>query len=243
MRPPPTGGSRTRFRVDPPARGGSILCACQRGCSPFSPRRTPTRATRVDRRAPRPAELGAGPDPRRGDALALALDGPAGALRRCAIASGSCTGSRIRWGCCALLAPGVACWSRPTGSRATATSTRTRSRSSGRAASTPATSTSTGFGAGGLAAIAQLAGLGRDARQRRRHCVDGHPRSWDADAGEDAGPLTSTAKRGRGKQWRCLLEGPASSTCCLGEAVAKRARRCFRPPAPADAGTRAGALA
>ena len=81
---------------------------------------------------------------RRGDALAL--DGPAerfdvvlcfgilhrvenplGLLRRLA----------------ALLAPGVACWSRPTGSRATAASTRTRSRSSGRAASTPATSTST----------------------------------------------------------------------------------------------------
>ena len=151
---------------------------------------------------------------RRGDALAL--DGPAerfdvvlcfgimhrvenplGLLRRLA----------------ALLAPGVACWSRPTGSRATAASTRTRSRSSGRAASTPATSTSTGLRRGRTGRDRPAGRPGRDARRRHRRRRRAPADHGVADAGEDAGRLTSTAKRGRPKQWQ--TRRPGFVDCCL----------------------------
>ena len=115
---------------------------------------------------------------RRGDALALALDGPAerfdvvlcfgilhrvenplGLLRRLA----------------ALLAPGVACWSRPTdrGRRP-----RRRAHDRGPAAGRRPRRRRVrllGFGAGGLAAIAQLVGLG-ETRVDGTVVVDGHPR-------------------------------------------------------------------
>ena len=96
-----------------------------------------------------------------------------------------------------------------------------------------------GFGAGGLAAIAQLAGPA-EARVDATVVLDWHAHHGDTDTGEDASRLTSTAKRGRPKQ--CRLEDPASWTAALVEQQ-KRARRCCRPLAPADAGPRAGALA
>jgi hypothetical protein len=118
-------------------------------------------------------------------------------------ASGSCTGSRTRWGCCGVWPRcwrrAVACWSRPTGSRATAASTRTIEVQQPGGVSAGDDYVYWGFGAGGLAAIAQLAGPA-EARVDATVVLDWHADHGDTDTGEDASRLTSTAKRGRPKQ-------------------------------------------